>query len=284
MVARIVNAAGTRVHLLNLPEAIRTIVDHAQRPNGDVLAVASINLDHLHHDHVGSFGHPMRDEVSDRVVWLNLLDGAPVTLAARIAAKRGWPRLAGSDLIEPVLDAASEADLRVAFLGGTDEVQEPLRASIRERWPGLALAGTWAPSRAQLNDPELSRELAAEIRAAGADIIVVCLGKPRQERWISEHGQESGASVCLAFGAVVDFIAGNARRAPKTVRRYGLEWAWRLIQEPRRLARRYLVQAPPALGRLLWATRVERSTDRAIQAVERSQRRAELSRAGRPKG
>jgi N-acetylglucosaminyldiphosphoundecaprenol N-acetyl-beta-D-mannosaminyltransferase len=77
-------------------------------------------------------------------------------------------------------------------------------------------------------------------------ILVVCLGKPRQEEWIAEHGYASGAKVCLAFGAAVDFLAGRVSRAPQWMANYGFEWAWGLVREPRRLDRRYLLQGPKA--------------------------------------
>jgi exopolysaccharide biosynthesis WecB/TagA/CpsF family protein len=85
-----------------------------------------------------------------------------------------------------------------------------------------------------------------QIAGAEVTILIVCLGKPRQEEWIAEHGYASGAKVCLAFGAVVDFLAGRISRAPQWMANHGLEWAWRLLREPRRLSRRYLIQGPKA--------------------------------------
>ncbi len=76
------------------------------------------------------------------------------------------------------------------------------------------------------------------------NVLVVCLGKPRQEHWIEQYGPLTGAQVLLAFGAVVDFLSGRIRRAPRWVADHGFEWAWRLGLEPRRLARRYLVRGP----------------------------------------
>lgn len=99
-----------------------------------------------------------------------------------------------------------------------------------------------------------SCKLADEIRQAAPDVLVVGLGKPRQELWIAEYGHLTGAKVLLAFGAVVDFLAGHVRRAPLWASSHGLEWAWRLMLEPRRLARRYLVEGPEAYVKLRTAS------------------------------
>ena len=104
--------------------------------------------------------------------------------------------------------------------------------------------------------------VAAEVAAAGVDVLVVGLGKPRQELWIDRHGAATGARVLLAFGAAADFLAGSVRRAPKFMQDNGIEWLYRLGVEPRRLARRYLVQGPPALLALRRA-RLERPTSTA---------------------
>ncbi|CQD09129.1 teichoic acid biosynthesis protein [Mycolicibacterium conceptionense] len=81
-------------------------------------------------------------------------------------------------------------------------------------------------------------------------VLIVGLGKPRQELWIDRHGAATGAAVLAAFGAAADFLAGVVNRAPERYRRHGMEWMYRLNQEPRRLARRYLVQGPPAFAQL----------------------------------
>jgi exopolysaccharide biosynthesis WecB/TagA/CpsF family protein len=108
----------------------------------------------------------------------------------------------------------------------------------------------WAPERAELTDPEGARALADAVRAAGVDLLVVGLGKPRQEHWIQHHAAASGARVLLAFGASADFLAGEVSRAPRWVQRGSAEWLYRLCKEPHRLGRRYLLQGPPAIWRL----------------------------------
>lgn len=244
-----VTLAGVPVRLLDLDEALNSVLDRAVKGGPRPMAVASANLDHVKH-----FGHGNRWadtlERQSAVEWLTLLDGAPLVSQAERITHRTWPRLAGSDLILPVLDAAAEARLRIGFLGGTADVHALIRDKFAIAHPNLAVAGWWAPERSSLTDPQASLALAAEIQASGTDILVVCLGKPRQELWISEFGHLTGAKVMLAFGAVIDFLAGRVRRAPAHVRNLGLEWAWRLALEPRRLASRYLVDGPEAYIKL----------------------------------
>lgn len=246
-----VELAGITTDLLEVDAALGLILEYATARSDETLGVVSINLDHLHHFGLrGSLDSRARDSldfsVADGVRWLTLLDGAPLVKKAGKLTGRPWPRLAGSDLIEPILDRANESGLSVGFLGGSPETHRLLGPVIAERWPNVRIAGFWAPDRSDLEDESVMSSLTEEIRAAQVDLLAVCLGKPRQERWIAKYGRDSGAHVCLAFGAVVDFLAGRVNRAPRWISDRGLEWLWRLAKEPRRLARRYLIQGPPA--------------------------------------
>lgn len=247
---------GVHIDLLEFSEAVESIIAAAAPGFPGPLAVASANLDHLHH--FGSAGRwagclpqsPPWSAPAGQMQWLNLLDGAPLVAQARRLTGRKWPRLAGSDLIGPLLERCGQENLRLGFLGGSSEVQEQLRAGLAEDRPGLQVAGWWSPDRAALSNRTANLALAAQIREAGVDVLVVGLGKPRQELWIAEYGALTGARVLLAFGAVVDFLAGRVQRAPRWISARGLEWAWRLGLEPRRLARRYLMDGPPSYLRL----------------------------------
>jgi exopolysaccharide biosynthesis WecB/TagA/CpsF family protein len=245
--AQRISLAGIVTDLLERDQAVEVIIDAARSQSDEVLGVVSANLDHVHH-----FARNQRLQVSREagtpgtVRWLNLLDGAPLVWRARRLTGRQWPRLAGSDLIEPILDAAEFNSLSIGFLGGSAATHADLATVMSRRWPNLHVAGYWAPERADLTAAPASKTLRSQIAQAQVTILIVCLGKPRQEEWIAEHGYASGAKVCLGFGAVADFLAGRIPRAPRWMANHGLEWAWRLLREPRRLARRYLIQGPPA--------------------------------------
>ncbi|MDF2555437.1 MAG: exopolysaccharide biosynthesis protein [Microbacterium sp.] len=237
-----ITIADTLVHLTDTIGAREAIEEAARTRDAAPLAVASINLDHVHHLRA------LHDDGSaaSTVRWLNLIDGAPIARQALRMTGTPWPRLAGSDLISGILSDAQAGGASVAVLGGQDDLREPLLRRISAGWPALRFAGHWTPARDVLSSRDSSLALAAEIRAAGADIVIVCLGKPRQEKWIDDFGEATGAGVLLAFGAVVDFLAGRVSRAPHWVCAAGFEWMWRLMLEPRRLARRYLLEGPPA--------------------------------------
>ncbi|RAN76512.1 hypothetical protein B5P43_23225 [Bacillus sp. SRB_336] len=236
---------GIPVDLLAFDEAVLAITRRAAA-GGDVpLCVVSVNLDHIHHFGRGGRWHRSLEGLG-KVEFLNLIDGSPLVSQARRVSGRQWPRLAGSDLIGPLLDAAEQKGLRIGFLGGSTATQEELQSKLAQLRPGLVVAGWWAPKRSELADPAASAILAADIAAHDVDMLVVGLGKPRQELWMARFGAATGAPVLLGFGAVVDFLAGNIRRAPEWVSGHGLEWAWRLSLEPARLSRRYLVDGPPA--------------------------------------
>ncbi|WP_196780763.1 WecB/TagA/CpsF family glycosyltransferase [Nocardioides sambongensis] len=247
-----VSLGGSRVELAIEREATDAILDGARHPGPVPLGVLSANLDHVHHFGRGSRWDGVLEhaERTGAVSWLTLLDGAPLVHRANRLTGGRWPRLAGSDIIEGILRGAAADGLSIGFVGGAPETHAMLRSQLPHTHPHLRLAGCWSPEREDLADRDRSGHLADEIRESGVDILVVCLGKPRQELWITEYGARSGAPVLLAFGAVVDFLAGRVERAPAWASRHGVEWAYRLAKEPRRLARRYLVDGPPAYRQL----------------------------------
>jgi len=237
-------------HRIDVLDAVRDKLTCSEP--GPPLAIGSANLDHLHHF---GRGRPGAGTIrSGDVEWLMLLDGSPLVRRAERLTGRVWPALAGSDLLPPLLSVAEEARTPVGFLGGTPALHERLEPVLQELFPRLAVAGGWAPDRADLDSPDL----AGAVREAGPALLVVGLGKPRQESWIERYAAASGARVLLGFGAAADFLAGTARRAPAWARQHRLEWLYRLAREPRRLARRYCIQGPPALWRLWTASEVSR--------------------------
>lgn len=234
------------VDLVDSAHVLRILDGHLGRPRGTgTLLVASANLDHLTHfadrpDGEGLDPGRMED-------WLVLLDGHPLVRAARRLSGTAYPRLAGADLLPPLLDLADVRDRSVAILGGPPELVPALGSTLRRRWPRLRVVGHLTPSRCEVTDPATARRIRVDVAARRPDLLVVALGKPLQERWMARHARETGALVAVGFGASVDFLAGTIPRAPRWMRESGLEWSYRLLREPRRMARRYLVEAPAAL-------------------------------------
>lgn len=226
-------------------DAIATLV---REGNGG--RVFTPNLDHI-------LLVERRDDVRSayRRASLSLPDGMPLVWASR---RRGRPlpeRICGSDLIDPLAALAAREDWSIYLLGGAPGAAEDAAYLLAERH-GVRIAGCSSPrvaADATSADARTEAEIADAIRASGAQIVFVALGSPKQELFIDRIADAATPAVLLGVGAGLDFLAGRVRRAPAWIGRLGFEWLFRLVMEPRRLWRRYLVAGPPALRVLLRA-------------------------------
>jgi N-acetylglucosaminyldiphosphoundecaprenol N-acetyl-beta-D-mannosaminyltransferase len=148
-------------------------------------------------------------------------------------------RISGPDLMLHACEVASNSGVSVFFYGGSPESLQLLQANIIERFPNLKIAGAMSPPFRQLSEVE-DEAVVEEINRSGAGIAWVGLGCPKQEAWMHAHRGRVHA-VMVGVGAAFDFHAGRIKRAPSWMQRAGLEWLHRLLSEPRRLWRRYLV-------------------------------------------
>ncbi|MGD0834791.1 MAG: WecB/TagA/CpsF family glycosyltransferase, partial [Candidatus Dormibacteria bacterium] len=147
-------------------------------------------------------------------------------------------RVAGSDLVPSIAAHAEWSGARLFLLGGRGGVTQAAAAELRRRHPRLQVSGTLEPPLASLSEMP-DDEIVARIREAGADILLVGFGHPKQDLWIAANRHRLPVSVAIGVGGSFDLIAGRLNRAPAWARRSGLEWLYRLVQEPRRLAVRY---------------------------------------------
>lgn len=233
--------SGSIVERCDTDEVLSLIETRLSSASPLGLAVGSVNLDHLHHFRkIGA-------APNGRLEWLLLADGMPIAWRGQLLTAQPWPRVTGADLLPAILALAEAQGRRVGFLGGSAQTHRLLAGHLRRSYPALIVSGMWAPNSIDIE--ARSDTLVSAIRTARADILVVSLGKPRQEQWVDQHGYATGARVFLPCGGAIDFMAGQTRRAPGWMQRAGLEWLYRLTHEPRRLARRYLLQGPLALLR-----------------------------------
>ncbi len=175
---------------------------------------------------------------------LSLVDGMPVFWASRLLGTPLPVKVSGSDLIRPLMQRALTRNYRVFFLGADPGVAEQARAVLERELPGLQVVGVESP-RIQIDS--VPPELLERIRGARPDIVLVALGAPKQEIFSHEQREALKPAVLVGIGASLDFIAGIKQRAPEWISRAGLEWLFRLAQEPRRLAGRYLLRDPQFL-------------------------------------
>jgi N-acetylglucosaminyldiphosphoundecaprenol N-acetyl-beta-D-mannosaminyltransferase len=191
---------------------------------------------------------------------LNIPDGAPVAWAARIQSAPAT-RLPGTDGVHAIVEWGRDRGLTHFFVGGTPDSLVRLRGILETRYPGIRIVGAESPPFRVLSDAEVE-EYAHRIRSRGAKALWVGLGTPKQDFFAERLRGFEAAPVILCVGAAFDFVAGVKRRAPAWMRRLGLEWLYRLVTEPRRLWRRYLLGNPQFIAGVI--------SDRVRRAAERS--------------
>ncbi|HKK23571.1 MAG TPA: WecB/TagA/CpsF family glycosyltransferase [Pseudohaliea sp.] len=235
---------GVNISAVDYEAAVARVVAAAQA--GKRCAVSALAV---HGVMTGALDEQQRTRLNS----LDMLvpDGQPVRWALRILhGIRLADRVYGPELTLRVMAAASREKLPVFLYGSSGEVLENLSRRLLARFPDLEIAGA-EPSRFGRISAAEQRVIAGRIKASGARIVFVGLGCPRQEVWLYEHLAYLPLPT-LAVGAAFDFHAGSLPQAPAGMQRFGLEWLYRLLQEPRRLWRRYLKLNPLFLWYLCW--------------------------------
>ncbi|CAN5151059.1 WecB/TagA/CpsF family glycosyltransferase [soil metagenome] len=180
-------------------------------------------------------------------------DGMPLVWINRLRGKHHVDRVYGPDLTLACCELSVARGYRHFFYGGNEGVPELLAERLTQRFPGLQVAGTYSPPFRPLTPAE-DDAIVSQINDSGADIVWVGLSTPKQERWMHDHMGRLKAPVMIGVGAAFDFHAGLKKQAPYWMQRSGLEWFFRLVTEPRRLWRRYLINNPAFLWGMLLQT------------------------------
>jgi N-acetylglucosaminyldiphosphoundecaprenol N-acetyl-beta-D-mannosaminyltransferase len=170
-------------------------------------------------------------------------DGMPMVWAGHRAGARHMTRVYGPDLMLELCGLGARRGWSMYFYGGGEGTPERLAERLTARFPGLKVAGTYSPPFRPLT-PEEDDEVVARINEAQPDVVWVGLSTPKQERWAAAHRSRLHAPAIIAVGAAFDFHAGLLPQAPRWMQQRGLEWAYRLVKEPRRLWKRYLSNNP----------------------------------------
>jgi N-acetylglucosaminyldiphosphoundecaprenol N-acetyl-beta-D-mannosaminyltransferase len=225
---------GVRVHAVQIPDAVTQMERWIQEREGcHYVAVTGMHgVMEAQQDH----GFKQILNSADLVV----SDGMPLVWAGR---RLGFPmkrRVYGPELMLTFCQATAHKHRRHFFYGGAANVPSELERSLRESCPGITVVGTYSPPFRALTAEE-DREIVARINDAAPDVLWVGLSTPKQERWMYEHRDKLRVPVLIGVGAAFDLNSGRLRQAPAWMRENGLEWFFRLLMEPRRLWRRYLV-------------------------------------------
>jgi N-acetylglucosaminyldiphosphoundecaprenol N-acetyl-beta-D-mannosaminyltransferase len=226
---------GTRVDPTSYAAATAQVLEWAKMHESRYVCVANVHVVMEAHDSP-AFQKMIND--ADLVT----PDGMPLVWALR---RMGYPaqgRVYGPDLMIKVMEAAALEGAPVGFIGGRPEVLQELISRLQVRFPSLEICYHFSPPFRPVL-PEEDQQIVAGVNRSGARILFVGLGCPRQEIWMAEHSNKVRA-VMLGVGAAFDFHAGAVPQAPPWMQRTGLEWVFRFLMEPRRLARRYLYHNP----------------------------------------
>lgn len=239
-------------------QAVTHLMGHLDAGRGGW--VITSNLDHLLRAGRDAEFRAMLDE-ADLVV----ADGTPLVWASKLQGTPLPERVAGSSMVWTAAQAAAKQGRSVYLLGGDPGTAEAAGDILVKKYPGLRLAGTFCPPMGFEKDPAQMAAMAESLRASGADLVYVALGSPKQERLIREIRGVLPDAWWLGIGISLSFICGEVKRAPVWVQKMGLEWLHRMVQEPRRLAKRYLVDGIPfamvLLSSSLWRRAAKARTD-----------------------
>ena len=224
-----VNVLGVGVSAINLEQATAAIDDALQHRRKGYICFAGV--------------HPVMEAQADlelkRIYNRSLLttpDGMPMVWLNRWHGKSHVSRVYGPDLMREVFQLSMKRGYRHFFYGGSDGAAEAMRVTMKERFPGLEIVGTYEPPFRPLNAEE-ERQLSDLIRECRPDIMWVGLGSPKQDRFMADYLSKFDVTLMAGVGAAFNFFTGRVPQAPRWMQRSGLEWFYRCVHEPRVRAR-----------------------------------------------
>lgn len=236
------NVLGVQMSALDLRRATRAVLEYCRSGRRGYVCVTGVH----------GVSEAQRDEAFRRVLngaLLNTTDGMPIVWLGRGAVAPWVDRVYGPDLMLDVFRATQDGAFSHFLYGGLPGVADTLKARMEARFPGVRIVGTYCPPFRPLT-PNEDATLAETVAAARPDLFWVGLSTPKQERFMADYLPRLRCTVMLGVGAAFDFHSGRVKQAPRWVQRSGLEWLYRVSQEPRRLWKRYCVNIPLFLARI----------------------------------
>ncbi len=239
-----VNVLGVGLSILNQTRAREILFDAVRRKQRGYVAVTGV------HGVTEAQDDPAFKAILNRAL-LCTPDGMPMVWMGKANGHREMDRVYGPDLMLNLCEHSIAAGFTHFFYGGNTGVADDLKRTLENRFPGLRVVGTYCPPFRPLDDAERA-DLRARIAELKPDFVWVGLSTPKQEKFMAEYlPLLPEAKIFLGVGAAFDLLTGRVKQAPPWMQRNGLEWFYRLTQEPKRLARRYLVNNPLFVGRIL---------------------------------
>lgn len=232
-----INICGIKIDSIDMAQAI-AIVDQLVIEKQKSFLVTP-NVDHI----VSMQSDNEFWAIANKAV-LVLPDGMPIIWAARWLGTPFKEKISGSDLFPKICKLAAEKNYKVYFLGGRDGAAAKSAHILKIKYPGLQVVGTYCPSLGFEKDDIENQKIINMIKKTKPDILFVGLGAPKQEKWIYKYKNQYQVPLSIGIGVSFEFISGIVKRAPKWMQDVGLEWFWRLMMEPVRLWKRYLIDDP----------------------------------------
>jgi N-acetylglucosaminyldiphosphoundecaprenol N-acetyl-beta-D-mannosaminyltransferase len=230
-----VNICGIEIDSHSFEKVVEIISDHAQSGQTSRYVVTP------NAQHIVLFQSDKRFQAVYQNAFLSVPDGVPLLWAAQFLQTPLSGRVNGTDLFENLCEIAAQQKLKVFLLGGRPNVAETTKILLQRRHPKLNIVGTYCPPYGFESDPVELERVNYAIQAAAPNILFVALGSPKQELWIYNNYQSLGVPISLGIGASFELVSGVVPRAPKLMQKIGMEWLFRLLMEPRRLWKRYIV-------------------------------------------
>ena len=221
---------GVNLAAINMPWLIDFTRKYIKELSGNYMCVSNV------HTTVMSYEDASYCAVQNGGI-MAIPDGGPLSSVGRKRGFSGMERTTGPDYLKEVLKISVEEGYRHFFYGSTEETLEKLQKHLQETYPGLQVAGMYSPPFRMLSTGE-DLEIIQMINDSHADFVWIGLGAPKQEYWMADH-KEKVRGFMVGVGAAFDYLAGNIERAPIWMQKANLEWLYRLMQEPKRLFKRY---------------------------------------------
>lgn len=226
------NIMGVNIAAINMEWLLDYLNKNIQDLKGDYICVSNV------HTTVTSYEDSSYCAVQNGGL-MAIPDGGPLSSVGRKRGHEKMARTTGPSLMGEVFQISAEKGYRHYFYGSTEKTLKLLEEKLKENYPGMQIAGMYSPPFRPLTEEE-DKKIIEKINETNPDFVWIGLGAPKQEKWMAAHqGQIDG--LMLGVGAGFDYYAGNIDRAPEWMQKHNLEWLYRLIQDPKRLFKRYLV-------------------------------------------
>lgn len=224
------NILGTNINVTNMRDTVKVITENLEDIKGNYICVSNV------HTTVMSYEDESYKAIQNGG-FMAIPDGKPLSIVSKIRGFKEAERVTGPDLMEEIFKISEENGYRHYFYGSTKETLEALKGKLNEKYPNMKIVGMYSPPFRKLTKDE-DREVVEYINISNPDFIWIGLGAPKQEIWMSEH-KNNIKGLMLGVGAGFDYHAECIKRAPKVMQSLSLEWLYRLLQDPKRLFRRY---------------------------------------------